>query len=243
MASACGQLRPRVDAVHLVLGDQLEGHAMAARARDLNGVGQVVFAGLVLVIDAREQVQEDAAIEGHDAGIAQGDGALFGRCVLFLADGQKLAAARGDEAAIALWVLGMKPGHDHLGAAFEGAGERGQAFGRNERGVAIKDEDRALLRLQRRPRGEHRVRGAEALFLHKKAGFDGRVELLEAWGVRRDDGRTAHRARRRRGPQHMRNERRAGQRMQDLRDRRFHAGSLPRRQNHRVKSSHALRAS
>ena len=58
-----GQLRAGVHAAHLVLGDDLERHAMARRARDLHGVGQVIFAGLVLVTDALQQAQQRAALE------------------------------------------------------------------------------------------------------------------------------------------------------------------------------------
>ena len=172
-----GQLRARVHAAHLVLRDNLERHAVALRARDFHGVGQVIFAGLVGVADALQEAQQRAALKCHDPRIAQGDGALFRRRVLLLADGQKLAARRGDKPPVALGGLGLEARHNHLRAAFERPRQGTEAFRRDQRRVAVEHENRPVFRLQRCPGGQHRMRRAQPLGLHEKARFDGLCSL------------------------------------------------------------------
>ena len=115
-----GQLGAAVDADQLV-GRRLHDRAGGAvGARDGDDVGQVVLALGIGVADAIEQGEQALAVDRHDAGIAERDGALLGVGVAVLDDRLEQAVGADDEPAIAARdrraACPARPRPDRLGA-------------------------------------------------------------------------------------------------------------------------------
>ena len=178
LAAERGELGAVVGALglpHVVDGEG--GHGQAGVAGELDRVGQVVLALRVVVADPVDRVDQEAGVEGEDAGVDLPDLALLVTRVLLLDDREDLALAVADDPAVA--GRGLDDARQDADRGLRGlvlGGEplQGRAF--EERGVAVGDEDgasdrRDLLLGQRVERDPHRMAGAELLLLDRQHGL------------------------------------------------------------------------
>ena len=96
--------------------------------------------------------------------------ALGLRCILLLADGGHAALLVEDEPPVAVRVGGLEAEDGDVGAGVERHDHAPQRCRLNQRRVGEDDEHGAGMTLQRRPRRQHRVGGAELLGLLEDLG-------------------------------------------------------------------------
>ena len=195
--------------------------------RDLDDVGEVIFALGVLVADGVEQGERMAAGNRHQPAIAEADLLLGLGGVLFLADGHELAA-RLDEPAVAGWIVRTEAdNHDRSTLGKLPAG-REQRLGLDQRRIAEHDEDVVIAARDRRAGREHGMAGAEALFLDEdfRCGVEARGRLADLVGAVADDQRDIRAAGRLRRRRDMRDHRQTGDLVQHLGLGALHARAL-----------------
>ena len=110
-----GELRPVVDAHHLLLVGDQGPRDEAPRVGDLDDVGEVIFLLGVVGRDRIQKLQRFGSAEGDRSGVAQARGPLFGACVLVLADRDQPSAAL-DQPAVAGRVGGLEAQRDDIRA-------------------------------------------------------------------------------------------------------------------------------
>ncbi len=201
----------------------------AARTRDLDSVGEVEFALGVVVADARKHAKQIVDPEGHDAGIAQPHAAFLGAGVLVLADGVQPAGAVREQAPVAGRIGRLEPEHRYTGALVEAGKQLGERLGRQQRRIGIEHEHIARMARECFARGQHRVGGAALMLLHERPCAAG--AWRQSLGAHRvhvgaDDHRQGVGAELLRHGQHVAEHRAAGDLVQHLRQRRFHARAL-----------------
>ena len=219
-----------VDAQRLgfVAGDD-RGPA-ALRTGQSDHVGQVVFAGRVVVAQPPDQIPQQARIRRHHAGIAQRDLAGCGVGVLEFHDPVQIVAL-DHQPAIAAGIGGLEPQHHHVGGMGD---QRRQRVGANEGRVAIQHHDLARETLQQRQGLGDRVAGAKLFGLqrHLRLGVELAHGLRHRLGaVARDHHDPVGVEAAARG-QRVANQRHTAQPVQHLRQVGLHPAALPRRQHH-----------
>ena len=201
-----------------------------ARTQESDDVGEVLLALRVVGREVRELVAKRGRPERVDAGVDLGDAALVVARVLLLDDAVEPARDVAHHAAVARGVVVDRREHRSLG----GVGamlpeERGEGVGVQQRHVAVQHEHLAVeIGRKRGDRLLDRATGARDLVLvdddrARKLGLDrGRheVALVAHDG---DDVRGVERARR---GEHVRDDRRSRERVQQLGGRGLHAGTL-----------------
>ncbi len=142
--------------------------------------------------------------------------------------------ALDQQPAVAGRVGGAKPEHGERRTVFQRRPQPGESLGRNQRRVAEHDQQIVGAARQRLASREHGVRGTEPFPLNKGHGIRTRPS-----GLLRDVGmiRSNHHGEGRAGTfggggQHMRQQRLAGDRMQNLWHRRPHARALAGSKHH-----------
>jgi hypothetical protein len=226
-----GEIGPRVDAHRLGLVAEDDGGGEAFAAGEAHDVGEVEFAGRVVVPDGGAEAEESRRVGHDDAGVAEADGAFLGRRVLELHDAEEAVAVK-DQAAVAGGVSGHEAQHhDVVGGA--GGLHRLQRLGPDEGRIAVKDDRVAARPFERGGRGEDGVGGALLLLLHGDG--DAVVGLVRGVGhgfgpvAHDEDGALGleHRA----GGQRMDEHRRVADLVQDLGAVRQHPRALSCRQH------------
>ncbi len=149
-----------------------------------------------------------------------------------LDDGGELGAM-GHQPPVAGRIGGPEPQHGDAGAVRQRLAQFGQRLRLDQRRVAEDDQHLVGALFQRRPRGQHRMRGAEPFALHEnlrarhlRAGFGRHIVAVRPDHHRR--GGAAGRLQRR---QHVGEKGAPGDRVQHLRARRPHAGALAGRKH------------
>ena len=153
--------------------DREGAHGQAGVTRELDRVGEVVLALGVVVADLAQRLGQELGVEGQDPGVDLPDLALVDARVLLLDDRHDVAVGVADDPAVAVRV-GDDPAEDAHGTLCRLVlgGEGAQRVALEQRGVAVRDQDRALERL---PGGQdgldgdpHRVTRAVLLLLHRE---------------------------------------------------------------------------
>ena len=218
-----GELGLGVDAAHVILLDFDRDGAKLHAARDLDRIRQIEFALLIIVTDARENLQRALAGQRHDAAVAEPDLALARRRIGFFANGEQLFTRR-DQAAVAFGVGRAKCQHRDCGACSE---RRPQSFERrlpDQRRIAVDNNDVIGPFFESGLGREHRMSRAAPLVLNKNLragqhppglGGNGVMVRSDYHGGRGSAG-TGH------GGQHMGQQRAAGDLVQHLGQRRAH---------------------
>ncbi len=159
-----GEFGTGVAAGQFGLGGHDDAGAAAIGARDFHHVGQVIFALGIAVADAAEQIERLAAVDGHQAAIAERDGAFGFRCILVLADGDEVAVFH-QQTAIAGRVGGLEADDDDVIAVGQaGPGGRQRRLG-DERRIAIDNEQIVISSCDRLAGGQHGVAPCRAVRL------------------------------------------------------------------------------
>ncbi len=185
-----GELRPRIHAAHFVLLDDLAGDAAALGARDCDGIGEIIFRGLVLVIDPIQKRQKQVTPESHDAGVAKRQSALLGRRLFLLGYRKEFPSFAGDETAIPFGIFCVEADDGHICAVLNRHGEVPDTFPRNKRRVAIKNQHRAAHIGKSLTRHQHGMGGSKTFRLFEEPRLDRRGQRLEAFCVGRNNHRT-----------------------------------------------------
>src|SRR5258708_264799 len=213
-----------VDAAHFVLAGLDHNRLQSHLANDGNRVAQIILALAVGVTDLFDDFKRLAAIERHHTGIAEVYGAFSGRRVGLLADRDQ-AVAFDQQSAVAGGIGGAKAEHGKCRAVFQWRAQTLERGGRNQRRIAKRNQQVVRAAGNGIAGGEHRMRGAQTLALNERL----RVRT-HALGLFHDSlvaGREDHGQRGavtfRSGSKHMRQQRLARQRMQNL----GHGGAHP----------------
>ena len=239
-----GELRPCVDAAHLILPG-LKRHGFQRHAvGDRHRIGQVEFALGILVVDAFEDVEHDFAAQRHQPAIAEIDPALDVACVLLLADGDKPVAVH-HEPTISARIGCAKSQHRNTRVMIDRGAQPLQRVGADQRRIAEDHQDIVSALGDGRARDQYRVGRPAPLGLgenlrlrHCAAGLFG-----DGIRVRPDHDRdrfrpgAAHRA------QHMPQHRSPRDRVQHLRHSRTHACAFAGGKHDREASSFTHRQS
>ena len=140
--------------------DADDAHALVHGERD--DVGEVVLLLRILGADLAEPAGEALAVQRHEAGVDFANGALGVRRILLFDDALDVAIGAAHDAAIPLRISHFS--RHHCEPAFAGLDQALQVLRRDERHIAVQDQDvavaaRVLHRLL------HRVSGAELLGL------------------------------------------------------------------------------
>ncbi len=202
--------------------------------RQHDDVGQVEFAGHVLVVDALEQRPEIDTADRHQPRIAEVDGALGLVGVLILDHLGDRAMLVGDDAAVGKRIVGAEAQHHrHRPVMLVQAGEHlGAGLGLHHRHVAVEDEHVAVETRQHRLGLLNGVGGAELRFLQRHAGAARRDGLLHLFATRADDDDLGHRAQRLDPGDQMHQHRPARDRVQHLVEVGLHARALAGSEDH-----------
>ncbi len=132
-----GELLAIVDAQHLVLADNDDRRAEAALPRQRHDIGEVELPLRVVGADRVEEVEGDAPVKRHQAGIAERHGTFARRGVLLLADREKRVVVR-QQASVAGRLARLEAQRHHGGAAFaQPVAQKGERLGRTS-GVSAK---------------------------------------------------------------------------------------------------------
>jgi hypothetical protein len=217
------------------VGERMGVHGPAGREQDRDHVGEVHLALGVVGPEPAERLAQRGRVEGVEAGVDLAQGELLDRRVarhLRLDDPRHAAVAGPDDASVSRRVVqlhrGERRARPRLGVERQ---ERGDRLGGDERHVAVDDEHRAVVALvQERGGGRHRVARPTRLGLH--GDLDVRREVLLEPPLRvvhHDHAPGARVAGRRERPQQHRP---PADRVQDLRLRGPHPGSLARGEEH-----------
>ncbi|OEI69381.1 hypothetical protein Cus16_1225 [Curtobacterium sp. ER1/6] len=230
LAGGVGQLRAVVDAGHeprVGQGDDVDGTA----ALDDEGghVGDVLLALGVRGGERRQHGAQVRHVEGVDAGVVLGDGALGVRRVLVLDDADEGAGGVADDAAETGGVVGDRA-HERDGVAGVGVQERAERHRVEQRDVAGEHHDGAVEVVgQRLDRDLDRSSGAGDLVLvdDDRVGRALGDLVRDALPLVPDDDGEVLGLERGGRPQHVREEGQAGEPVQHLRGGRLHARALP----------------
>ncbi|MNM74023.1 hypothetical protein D3C81_857720 [compost metagenome] len=224
MALQLGELAAIVGALHFHGVLRLRGgHRQAVGHRHGDHVGQVVLALGVAVGQPAHPLGHARAGHGEDAGVALADRALLGGRVLLLDDGADLPLGVANDPAIAGGIGQLHGEQGQLRRA--GVGQQALEGRRlDQRHVAVQHQH--LLGTDERQRLGDRVAGAELLLLEDEIQVVGRQALAHRFGAVADDHMDALRLQRPGGVDDMAEHGLAGDRMQDLGQRRAHAGAL-----------------
>jgi hypothetical protein len=192
----------------------------------VNDVGQVIFTLGVVVVDFRQHLERACAVQRHHAGTAEIDGELLRVGVPGFDDAVERAVVADDHAPVGMGAARAEAEHDHGGIVRTGppCQKRLDRRRRDQRVVAVQDQEIVDIRRNRVLRGERRVRGAEAFRLHRR-----RVRLghfADVVHIRADDDADIVYAGVPQCRQYVAQHRASGQRMHDLRHRRLHAGAM-----------------
>ena len=226
------KLRLGVDAAHFVLAgfdhDGLQSHF----PDDGDGIDQIILAFAVGVSDPVEDLQRAAAVERHHAGIAQRHLALLWRRVGMFADRHQ-AIAFEQQPAVAGGVGGAEAEHREGCALFQRRAQPRKGRGRNQRRIAERHQQIVRAARNRLARRQHGMRRAEPLGLNES----GRIRpypfdlVRDGLVVRSDHDREGGISAVRSRFQHMRQQRLAGDGVQNLRQRGAHARALAGRKH------------
>ena len=135
-----GQLDPRIDAEHLVRVRLDCRDPLSGGVGELDDIGEIIVAGGVGLADLVEEGRAARAGKGHDAGVAEADGALGRRGVLDFADRDQPCAVH-DQPAIGGRIRRAEAENGDFGPLGELRPQSPQGRGRHQRRIAIKDED------------------------------------------------------------------------------------------------------
>ena len=111
-----GELRPVVDAHHLLFVGHERPRDEAPRVGDFDDVGEVIFALSVVGRHSGQKFQSFLPIEGDRPGVAPTRSPLLGACVLMLADRDQ-APVTFDQPPVAGRFGGLEAERDHIRAA------------------------------------------------------------------------------------------------------------------------------
>ena len=215
-----GELGLGVDAAHFILAGLDHNGLQSKLTNDANRVAQIILALAVGIPDFFDDFQRPAAVECHDAGIAEFCRAFGRRRVGVLADRHQ-PVTLDQQPAVAGGIGGLKAEHGQCCPVFQQCTHARECRGRNQRRIAEHDQQVVGAAGDGIADREHRVRGAETLALN-----EGRRIRSQTFDLLRDSQvvRSDHDGERGAGAlwggfKHMRQQRLAGDGMQDLRHR------------------------
>ncbi|MCY1299813.1 hypothetical protein D9M70_493540 [compost metagenome] len=224
-----------VHAEDFLLGDFHRHHGKPGGVGLLHRIGEVILPLGIGVADALEQPEAVVGAKAHHTAVAQLDRQFLWRGVLGLAD-RPQAAVFHQQPAVGAWLFAREAGDRHGRAVDQGLPQARQRLCANQRRVAEQHQHAALFKaLQRRPSGQHRMGGTQALMLHECPGA--RRELADIlghlWRVRPDHHGQLVRSGGVRCREHVAEQRPVADLVHHLGQGRTHARALPRREDHR----------
>ncbi len=229
-----GQLGAAVDAGRFVRVRLDDDRIAPLGSGDVDDVGQVIFARRIVVADLVEPAEQVLGPGCHHAAVAKADGTFFLGRVLVLDHLGDVVALAEDDAPV-LERIGRRGSehHDARPAVTVQAIEHAlQRLRLDERRIAVKDEDRALISRQGILRLLDGVGSTLLLRLMCDAHLAAVERLLDLIAALADDDDAFLGTKARDAVEQVHQQALARDRVQDLVRVRAHAGALPRRKDH-----------